>query len=44
MSVRALTGRWTGYYVQKDQRRGIAADLVQRNEATAEVEQRTPQP
>src|SRR5262245_23208393 len=32
MSAQALTGRWTGYYVQKDQRRAIAADLVQRND------------
>jgi hypothetical protein len=32
MPAQALTGRWTGYYVQKDQHRAIAAELVQRND------------
>src|SRR3954463_14209454 len=32
MPGQALTGQWTGYYVQKDQRRPITARLVQRND------------
>ncbi len=31
-SPRTLTGRWTGYYVQRDKRRDLTADLTQTGE------------